>query len=605
MSESMNLWPYSERNAAEAYVAVETLAAEPELSLSEEDKKHMQVFARGLFEGGFEADVKLPSLDTVYKTSTVAATQTYYLHYFRTHEGKAALQKLKLGDDMNGNSLFRALAAGVATGEVPDSATRKAVANESRDWYKAELAARLTAKGGRPDAEYEDSPALAINYAPEKLLTKFEQLQAYRSFYRSVHGAISEEEITPFRQAQQVVLGIYIGRINNLTAELYPAVLQLAEQLRVSPSTERARDWQRRLFAAAPVIRRAFHDDTKDQRAFVDEFARRLDLVRNGAENVGQPDFSPIANEVQTLANELEAAPVEAAPESALALELVEKLAGTTWEAGQLKEFCEAVLADWQLLSQHQTSWEEAEERSGAAVDEHWQVVITPKVTSLTTDGAKKIVFVPKSFHRTLTQVSPAGALPATAHELAHVLQAEYDQEVAKQIPLAQIKGRRYVTGREMGGIYEERRMQSMLGQARLTNTTYLRALQVKLTGGNQTAAARAFMEASVRGAQVSDEVLRQKAETAGKNVLRLYRKKGFDSQPLDYIEQELLLRSMDRWPDEQVRAVAIGGGSFSLPDTAALHHIGLLELPAQINHHPAEDVMRIYLQKYEERKNL
>lgn len=146
--------------------------------------------------------------------------------------------------------------------------------------------------------------------------------------------------------------------------------------------------------------------------------------------------------------------------------EIVERLNNTVWQAAELKDFLKTMLEEWGLLSSYEADWDAAKERSGSAEDGKWQVVFTPTGDTLSTNGAKKILFVSEKFRRSLTQVGPpAGALPVAAHELMHVLQNENDEIVAQQIPLAKIKGRRYLTAREMGGIYEERRVQANVWQ--------------------------------------------------------------------------------------------------------------------------------------------
>ncbi len=92
---------------------------------------------------------------------------------------------------------------------------------------------------------------------------------------------------------------------------------------------------------------------------------------------------------------------------------------------------------------------------------------------------------------------------------------------------------------------------------------------------------------------------LRDRIRNAGKNILRLSRSGGHSSQPLDYIEQELILRGLEGLPEGQVMAIAMAGGSFSLGDSAALHRVGLLDLPKSVPQRPAQDVLRIYRDQF------
>jgi hypothetical protein len=49
--------------------------------------------------------------------------------------------------------------------------------------------------------------------------------------------------------------------------------------------------------------------------------------------------------------------------------------------------------------------------------------------------------------------------------------------------------------------------------------------------------------------------------------------------------------------------AIATAGGSFSLHDSAELHRVGLLDLPVSVPQRPADDVLRIYFEKFHRTK--
>ena len=149
-------------------------------------------------------------------------------------------------------------------------------------------------------------------------------------------------------------------------------------------------------------------------------------------------------------------------------------------------------------------------------------------------------------------------------------------------------------------GIYEESRLQELLGRRRPTNTAYLRGLQTKSNGGNQVQVARTIFDSLTTGQNLTDTELQAKRKQAADRMLRLYRNGGHDSQPLDYLEQDLLVQSMQTLPAEQVRAIASSGGSFSLVDVAALHRIGVVELPKTTVRKPAEEVLSKYLELYQ-----
>lgn len=602
MQPESGLWPYSERNGVGSAADVELLLGEPEIQLSDQERGVALAFANGLFQGylsdglrvtGANPEEKPRTLEQIAQTSTAASRQTFYLDYFKTKQGQEDARSLGINLESDVPATEQLYRLSVAD-EPISGKVRKEIASRSRDWYKQELAGRL-GRSRDEDAAQPDSEVIEVNFVPEKLLAKFAELQAYRAFYRQVHRLLRQEPASPLNEARQTLLDVHSAKVNSLAAEAYPSLNGLAQQLGYLPDSDKAARWRDGLRMSAPVAARMVAQDEAARSELALDFSRRLDLVRNGAAwHEGEHRALPVSSELQSLAADLSVATSRSSEAlQQLPTDVVERMRATRWNAEQMQKFCETVLAEWDLLSEHRTDWNAADERSGFAPDQKWQVVVTPKVSSLAVNGNKKVVSIPEKFDRTLVQVAPAGVLPVAAHELTHVLQTEYAYALGQQLPLARIKGRRYITAYEMGGIYQERELHAMVGQSRPTNVTYLRALETKLAGGNQTEAARAFAEA--KGGDISAD----QAAAAGKNALRLYRYGGHDSQALDYTEQELLLRALEILPKEQVMAVSIAGSSFSLHDAAALHRVGLLELPREISERPAQDVMRIFLEDF------
>lgn len=602
MSET-SLWPYTERNGVGASEDVESLLRDPEVYLDEQEKAAVYAFASELFDGSISEDLKVePStpgepvrdLQEIDNTSTAASHQSFYIDYFKTEAAQAdvAVLGLNLESEVSIREQLYRLAVDPRS-TVPK--VRKEIAARSLDWYKQELANRLQ-QPKENDAEQPDCEVVNVEFNPEKFFKKFNELQAYRVFYRKVTGELKRSEPTDENDAKRTVLDLYYARVNALAAEMYPHMHDVSRQVEYMPLLdEKFNGWRYHLIDAAPIVVDVQKRVAAERETQISSHLRRLDLLRNGAAHwEGDANYLPISHEVAQLATELsesDTEQVEGTP--LLGPETLEYMHNTRWDAVQMKQFCDAVLSHWELLSEHQADWNEVGERSGYAADDKWQVVISPKVSSLSVNGKKKTVTVPEDFDRTLIQVSKAGALPGAAHELSHIWQHEYSFELAAIIPLAKIKGKRYITSFEMGGIQQEREIHTMVGQIRPTNVTYLRALQAKLDGANQTEAARVYAEA------MGDEISPDIAKMAGANTLRLYRSGGYSSQALDYIEQELLLRSMSDLTPGQTRAIAIAGGSFSIRDTAALHRFGLLELPTSIRVQPAEDVMEVFLRDF------
>jgi hypothetical protein len=386
--------------------------------------------------------------------------------------------------------------------------------------------------------------------------------------------------------------------VNSLLATQYPALAQLGEQLDVSPDTAATTRWRAQLYDIAPSVAAAWRHNN-DRARFHADFARRNDYIRNGVGLDTEGRISPVSADLDAFAASIErgderneTGPAQVSPE------LVERLERTVWQADQLQAFLRHVLTEWELLSTEECDWHDANERSGPAADSKWQVIVTPKVNSLDANGRHKVMWVPERFSRTLLQQVPSGGLPVSAHELAHVLQTEADEELATHLPLAGIKGRRSITMKEMGAVFQEGKVQAYFGNRRPVNTTYLRALQAKLAGRNNTEVARAFVEARRLTHPNGSE---QAAAKSGNVATRLNRHDGFDSQPLDYLVQGYLIKCLRSQMSEDALAVfSIAATGFSLSDTARLRAADLFEIPKSLRFRPAETVIRCYFEEFD-----
>ncbi len=635
------VYPFTPRDVVYAEVVAPALSVSIEQAEALEVSPELVAFARELYEVPAEfitlyegSGKRVRDLDDVRKISN-DFDKKFYTGYFATDAGRAALVRLGVSPEVaTDGDVQSALAEIVARDVVVQTLThnddqtvaevarennrqlserqkqidkeRTAVAKESLDWYKEQIIAALLAAEEDTATDWHDSPTLHVNFAPDGvpeflsdpdnsvptgLLNKLEALQAYRAAYRQIGHRLKDEALADsgLYAKKRQLLSLYQAKVNNMMAAMYPDVVELASQLRVSPDTPRVEEWRERLAEAAPVVKYLFDAEEQENAELRHQFMRRLDLVRNGAD-VGSPKFTPLARQDIELAAELEAEGrqlLDAAVEQ-LPGEIVAKLDGATWNKDDLRQILAGVLSKWDLLSSVPAPDEETlKKRSGYASDGKWQIVFVRGKDSLSVNGAKRVMKVPMSFSR-----SGSESLAVASHELTHVVQNMFDEILAQYIPLAQVGGRRRVTGREMGGIYEERRMRARLGEVDGASTTYLRALQVKLNGGNQLETARAFYNAGKR----SPGADQKKAKLAADRILRLYREGGHSSQPLDYLEQELWLRSFSASDPDTVRALVMSVTSFSFKDAAILQGMGMLKIPRQIRWHPAEDVTEVYL---------
>lgn len=598
--------PYSPRNSMYVKEAMTGLLSEPEIKLSDVDEAQVTEYGHALVkgylspsvrvsEGYFKNDAAL-TLGEVILMPVGATTISFSKDYLVTAAGADDVRGLSLPPDRIPETLYSRL----SQSEITDKKAFKSVAIRSNKWFRETLTNSFETDDQSAQISLTGD-TINLDLDPNRTIEKASAIQAYRDFYRQALRRLKDEQNSHTSQdllhAKRVQLDVHIGRVNALMALHYPHLFHLAEQLDMSPDNNQTQTWKNALLEAAPVIKFADASDGEKRSKFFDGFARRLDIVRNGRAVAYDSDGSalPISHDVERLADEVELRsqnPSEKVPSSRFTVEQLEEMARTRMNAEEFSTFLETVLADKGLLSVHKTTHDDLQERSGTAEDNKWQVVISPKAASLSVEGSRKAMIVAENFDRTLTQLSPTGCLPLAAHEVAHVYQVEVNDEVAKQIPLAAIRGRRSVTVEELGGLFFERKVFDEFGINRKTNTMYVRGLQEKLAGGNITDVAWKMYETVRKYNGVAPDKGRQVAMTA----IRLYRHAGHNSQPLDYIEQELLAEELRQTVSpENIASFAITASSFSLHDAAALHQAGLFNLPQSAAADPAEDVLRIY----------
>lgn len=593
---------YNKRSGIDIQDDLETVLAAPEVHLSDAEHQHLQEFALGLLNGSVEGIECTASgtLEAVFHRSIAGSQESFYTGYFVSPEGRQDSQLL--GESNLPETLTDLPYMRDAIGDK----TRKEMAARSRDWYKQQIADALL-RDPAHDRAFHDENEMTVSYDPDVLLDKFDDLQKYRSFYREVKRKLKETDryTGHMGEAEEIIVDRYFRRVNGLVAELYPSVFALAEQLQRSKENDTTAVWRAKLAECAPVVAHLYDSHISDELQYVTErtafnrFAERLDTFRNGAE-YQEGGFSPVSQEIVDYAAKDHIAPENLQPE--LPVSTIEQLDKAECDATQLAQLCEAVLREWNLLSQESATWEEVDARSNPALDGLYQVIVTPKQKSLAVDSVKKVVYVPQSFRRTFTQASPAGALLVCAHELAHVQQAEFDETLGRQIPLARIKGRQSITLREAGGKYQERQiLERYLGRSYSPNAHYLKALQAKLAGGNVVEVARAFYNShAAQNNPAHDPKKAQSArELAADRVLRLYRFGGHNSQPLNYIEQELIVDRLSEMNERERAAFLLAAGSFNVSDAAMLRKIGMLEIPSSATVDPADDVMQLFMRDF------
>ena len=606
MTERFASHIFMERSGVSVDESVAVLMRPPEAPLIGAEREQVLAFAHELDTGrslGIETGVP-KTLIEVSQQKALARRHTFHIDYFldpANYDARQTLAEQGYDGIWDEESIKRFLVTSEKLAAAGDK-TGGDLAIASRVYSERVLAERLVRDpSATHDAAFVEPGKLTCHYEPDKLLQKFESLLAYRRFYKQL-GSQLPQEPSGVNDAKHLLLQMHRGKVNQMLAGLYPELLNLKGQLTYMEASA-AEELDQKIGAISPTVERLF---AAERQATVEGFYRRLDYVRNGVEMTDQGEgvisASPISQDLLRALN-VHAQPEHSQTSREFSDAEMAAIDQTRWGADEVAELTTAVLGSWGELSADVADWRVVGKRTGPAADGKYQVVITPKQDHLDVSQPQKLVRVPEGFDRTLSQTSPAaGALLVVAHELAHVAQGLADQQLANTIPLAKIRGRGASAVREAGGEYQEAVIQEgYFGRHTSVGTAYVRALEVKISGGNRLQATRAFLQSQGEANTLDSSdpnAMSEAAAHAVNRTLRLYRDGGFDSQSLVYAEQSLIVGALRRSDPDAAAAFVVASGSFDVKDTAQLHCYGLL--PDNIvAHRPAGDVMTVFRERY------
>jgi hypothetical protein len=581
------LGPYSSRANFDAELAV--LLADPEITLSDEDKHAVTKFGYGLLQGAWggvtcTATNRQTSQRITYgeadKMLVGTNSHTFYLTHLQHQENKAFREALGI-DGCKPESWAYVISQRVAGGEPYDLEAVRKVAEASTKWDSKRLQRALEAPREQ-DGGYTEPENFTVNFTPEALLQKVEAWQAYRQYYQEVKALLKQQADRPLLTAQRTLLDVHIGAVNAKMAFMYPPLIEFKRQIETAHDAPGASQWQSRLATVVPVFSSANQEEIYPQP--VSKYARfltRLDHIRNGVVTQADGTLGPIDPALLELAERVEQAartdPSQA--ELAFSAEELACIKSEKWTSDQFAGFLEAVLASEDLRSSQRSTWDEVTGRSGRAPDGLWQVVRTSGVSNLAATSKTGTMKVPEQFGTDEDPTRPLDdLLKSASHELAHVFQGEENKKRAAELPLAAVAGRRRDLLLEMGGIARERQMNRYLGTERPVRLYFLRGLQAKLSGGNEVQVCRAIYDEMLRvNPSASPAKTRRTAVNSSK---RLYGRGGHSTQALDYSIQELIVEAVAKHGPKAERSIALGASCLALLDAANLHRVDLFDLP-------------------------
>lgn len=554
--------------------SIEELTRDSEVLLSEQEKQAVLDYERVLLydsEGGSET---LEGLETVWKKLVLESE--FYLDYFLTPEGKQLLMD-QLGvheTEVDFDSLdeietffYRLDYSNFDTKNVD------ILSGSSRQYSEEVMLQQFEAQQYAVTDAVENPRKMSVVRNPKILFEKISGYRKLKEFYKQEKASLESElyelqrdaEANESRirvvHAQRALLKIYRRRLNTLIAELYYAAYKVTVQ------------------SEAIGLEYDFADYFKSigqnpNEGTIHKILSRLDRFINGSGDTS----SPISAEIEHMVAESRIAGIdsEGQPVDNHDKTGIETEAMIT--ASELKNWMEVVLRQHDLLS---SSTDFDSDREGPAEDGKWQVVITPKSTSISRNSRQKVIKIAPDFKRTISSLVPAGAIPVLDHELTHLFQDENRIRLGLRI-FDNVRTDRATATMEAGAIMVETETQKELfGQERKPNFNYYAAVKRRLNGGSYKECVKAFYDSLMATDPDSDK--RKAMKLAINRTARLFRGGGrFDStdgsitnsKDLVYLEQEFLAEQLAKVNAQ--RFLFIGG--VSLQTLAELHAVGLFD---------------------------
>lgn len=510
-------------------------------------------------------------------------TVTFNTDYFCTETGTAELQMLfpeeRIPKDIQGIKKFL-----YQHGDKLKRNKLKSIARRSLEYANAQLLGSLNfASDGALDISRASVPSqFTVILTPAKKLKKLTRLRSFKrklKFSLTALDQIPVEKRTNYEQASLEILQMYLAKVNELLNWQYAGLFHIAKK--AQSVGEIALTPEELTLLQATVGK---HNISRS--------LARLDKFEFGAEKDSDRSYHQISDALHEKAEVLRHLQTEeatrkegGAAKKGLSLE---KLQAKTVSPEQRKLWGEELLRSYGVLSAVVTF---DPKRKGPAADDRWQYVISQQRKAMAVNGVKKVVF-DSSANKDVES--------ALAVTLEHEINGHVVQQLNKaKLPLRlfrKVGGDRAQVLAEAGAVYNEQRfVREVFGYEKLTQPSYIAAMQAKFAGGSYLDCVKAFFDAElpkVRG-QFSDlqsfraqKALEGQKERAINRAKRLFRGKDLDpGEPKDtylveskdtaYLEQLIV---MDLLVSNGLEKLAYIGG-MNLRNARTLLRLGMLDL--------------------------
>lgn len=567
-------WP---RSSEAARNLINALSLPPSSPLAPEEQKEIVDFETALFEGRYEHLTAngLQTLPSRENTSFQLVPE-----YFTLSEAEGALNRLAgtsksvVGSDTASiMNTLRSIPFTILDTKLNDLRDLK---GDSLDYAKQQYA---TAAAG--DSIASDIPTIELLRKPEILLEYLGGLLEYRQFLSQVRQHIRMQgSVSPstLLDAKYMVTTMYRDKLSAQFAQSFTSFQSFLAQYDLQSDAER--DQLKTLMSKVEPLERLARK-AMDNEKLQTRCVRWFDYVRNGASIDKEGNLTPIDQQVYDDAvfvnDHLD---LHIPVEQIFTDDEITQLGTIFFEADDMVAFLNAYMTEIGL--------------------EGWYAEKRTETKSLSVSSIQKLVLVPATYKRSITQTSPAvGPVAITEHEVGgsepgHVMQSVNANLNTNAFALGKnpkFRGKRHASTREAGSIFAEAEaMGRYFGQRRPVNIAYAKAFEVLLQGGVISQAVIAFSQEHFDiQPDLNAEQRKAVYDLAADRVMRLTQFGGRNSQPLEYVEAAALRRIFMEH-GAGIGRVILAEGIFDPVDLMRLHQFGLLSTDTNHTFKPKRD---------------
>lgn len=496
-------------------------------------------------------------LETIFNLNPI--TETIYLDYFLTDEGKEKLRELT-NLNFEGSSIEEIRDFLIENRSIIseiDIKTRKSLFTKGEKYIDDKIyneIIKTVDENGNINTEKITNPSrISILTNPDKALKKISGLRDFKEKVKSLKTKFNEEDQNSeeFKKAINIILKIYSKKINELIASNFHLSTTILNYINQTDNTIELSDEEKSLIELFPKKR-----NSEKSLSRYDKFIHGASFEYTNKERQQiSEELKKHADEVEKLFINNELTKDEKIREKRLDPEKVFE------ENLKIEELAE--LAELLLDKYNEKSLEPAANytpnRNEPASDDKWQIIYRDYIKSAAINSKEKVIkfdIKDRSIFKAFTV--------NLGHEFGHFLQALNSSDIDLKI-FEKIRGGRTSVLAEAGAMYFEDQVSKIIfGINKVPLPHYVKVMQKRLEGGNYIDCVKAFYDSELKiiNTKKQNEILNEtqfEKETSNAIKLAINRNKRlfrgnnsleessylFNSKDTAYLEQRKIMNRM------------------------------------------------------------